>query len=375
LKKKILIIGTGFSGSIIAHELSTKIPHPPDITLIEQRTHIGGNCYTKRDLSTGVMVHEYGPHIFHTSNLFIWNYINSFVPFRPFINRVKSVYKGNIYSLPINLHTINQFFGKILNPNSAKSFIHSLSDKSIIDPLNFEEQALKYIGKELYQAFFLGYTKKQWGTDPKNLPASILKRLPIRFSYDDNYYNDTYQGIPENGYTEIFEKMLDHKNISVICNQKFIMDKSLERDFDHIFYTGPIDEFFNYKFGRLSYRTVTFERYIENGDFQGNAVINYGDEEIPYTRIHEHKHFSYWENHDKTIYFKEFSKETDINDIPFYPKRLENDLKLLDEYNRLTAQESNVTFLGRLATYKYMDMHHIIEESLSISQKFLNFFK
>lgn len=364
----ILIVGAGFSGAVIAEQLSKRSGF--EITVIDERSHVGGNCYTERDKETGVMIHKYGPHIFNTDNVDVWNYINNFCEMVPFINRVKTVYKNKVYSMPINLHTINQFFDKNFNPNEAQLFISTLGDKTIIEPKNFEEQALKFLGKYLYNAFFYGYTKKQWGCEPMELPASILKRLPIRFNYNDNYYVNPFQGIPKDGYTAIFEKMLNHPNIQIKLNTKF--DENINLDnFNHIFYSGPIDAFFKYKFGRLAYRTVFFEREESIGDYQGNAVINYADLNIPYTRIHEHKHFTPWEKHEKTVYFKEFSKETTENDIPFYPKRLESDLQKLDLYQEEAKKLTNYTFIGRLATYKYMDMHHIIKEALDVCDDFL----
>ncbi len=368
-KTKILIVGAGFSGAVVAEQLAKT--NQFEIHVFDERNHIAGNCYTERDKETNIMVHKYGPHIFHTSNREVWEYVNSFIKFQPFVNRVKAVYRGEVYSLPINLHTINQFFRKSMSPNEARAFIESQGEKSIGEPQNFEEQALKFVGKNLYKAFFYGYTKKQWGTEPKNLPASILKRLPIRFNYDDNYYNDLYQGIPEEGYTEIIRKMLEHPNISVILNSKFTLNPKDLDTYSHIFYTGPIDEFFNYKYGRLSYRTVYFKRYVSDGDFQGNAVINYTEENIPFTRIHEHKHFTPWETHNKTVYFEEYSKETEPNDIPYYPKRLETDLQILEKYQKEVNSLQKITFLGRLATYRYLDMHHVIEEALNIAKKFL----
>jgi UDP-galactopyranose mutase len=370
--KKILIVGSGFSGAVLAHEFSTRLYPTPEILVLDERSHIGGNCHTERDPSTGIMVHVYGPHIFHTSNEKVWNYVNSFCKFKPFVNRVKAKFNGSIYSLPINLHTINQFFNKCYSPNEAKEWILSLGDSSIVDPISFEEQALKFIGRDLYNAFFYGYTKKQWGCEPSQLPASILKRLPIRFNYDDNYYNDNFQGIPEEGYSSIIYKMLHHSNIQISLNTKFSVMDEKWKGYDYVFYTGPIDEYFNFSEGRLGYRTVTFEKEEAVGDFQGNPVINYCDENIPYTRIHEHKHFSYWENFEKTIYFKEYSKETEIGDIPYYPKRLNRDLVIYERYKEKLDKLKNVKFLGRLATYRYLDMHHIIEEALDISDQFIS---
>ena len=365
---KFLIIGAGFSGAVMAERLVNHLDCK--IEIIDERDHIGGNCHTKRDESTGVMVHTYGPHIFNTDNLEVWEYIQRFGKFEPFINRVKAVYKGQVYSMPINLHTINQFFGKTLSPRDAREFVAKLSDDTISEPANFEEQALKFIGKDLYKAFFYGYTKKQWGCEPSELPAAILKRLPVRFNYNDNYYSNPIQGIPTEGYTKLFERMLDHPNISVKLNTRFTDDFNTH-GFDHIFYSGPIDAFFKYKHGRLSYRTVFFEKHETDGDFQGNPVINYTEESVPYTRVHEHKHFTPWEEHERTVYFKEFSKETTEGDIPYYPKRLSADMEKLKLYESEVAGLAGYTFLGRLATYRYMDMHHVIGEALTKSKAFL----
>jgi UDP-galactopyranose mutase len=369
MQKKYLIVGAGFSGAVLANQLAGQLDCIIDIW--DERSHVAGNCFTKRDTDTNVMVHEYGPHIFNTDKKEIWDFVNSFIEFKPFINRVKANYKDNIYSLPVNLHTINQFFNKTFGPGEAKDFISSQADKSIEEPKSFEEQALKFIGHDLYHAFFYGYTKKQWGCEPSELPASILKRLPVRFNYNDNYYNNIYQGIPVNGYTELVEKLLDSSKIKVSLNKKFQYSNELLAQYDHIFFTGPIDAFYGYKFGRLGYRTVTFEKYTADGDHQGNAVINYCDETVPYTRVHEHKHFAPWEHHEKTVYFKEFSKETTENDIPYYPKRLEADKNILQAYFTEALQTSNISFLGRLATYRYMDMHHVIGEALQFSASFL----
>lgn len=369
MQHTFLIVGAGFSGAVLANQLAKELDCTIDVW--DERSHVAGNCHTKRDVATNVMVHEYGPHIFNTDKKEIWDFVNSFVEFIPFINRVKANYKGNIYSLPVNLHTINQFFNKTFGPEEAKVFIESLGDKSITDSQSFEEQALKFLGKDLYHAFFYGYTKKQWGCEPSELPASILKRLPVRFNYNDNYYNNIYQGIPVNGYTELVEKLLDSPKINITLNKKFTYSKELHSTYTHTFYTGPIDAFFDHKFGRLGYRTVTFEKHTADGDYQGNAVINYCDETVPYTRVHEHKHFAPWEEHEKTVYFKEFSKETTADDIPYYPKRLEKDKEMLDAYRTEAMQSLNLSFLGRLATYRYMDMHHVIGEALNFSKSFI----
>ena len=365
---KFLIIGAGFSGAVLANRLIDQLNCTIDI--FDERDHIGGNCYTKRDDETGIMVHQYGPHIFNTDKKEIWDFVNSFVEFRSYVHRVKAVSGGAVYSMPVNLHTINQFFHKSFTPPEAKVFLETLADKSIIDPVNFEEQALRFIGRELYEAFFYGYTKKQWGCEPKELPASVLKRIPIRFNYDDNYHNNSYTGIPINGYTELFEKLIDNPRIQLFLNRKFKSSDSYP-GYDHVFYTGPIDAYFNFKYGRLGYRTVTFEKHVTSGDFQGITQMNYCDTTVPHTRISEHKHFNSWEEHEKTVYFKEFSKETGDSDIPYYPKCLEADKKIFLQYRQLAESMLNVSFLGRLATYRYMDMHHVIGEAMEYAKAFI----
>jgi UDP-galactopyranose mutase len=364
---RFLIIGSGFSGCVLANRLVAQLDC--QITIWDERDHIGGNSHTTRDEQTGVMVHQYGPHIFNTDKKEIWDYVNGFVPFRPYVHRVKANRKGKIYPLPVNLQTINQYFDRSFNPAEARAFLATQADTSITDPQNFEEQALHFIGRDLYEAFFYGYTKKQWGCSPTELPASILKRIPVRFNYDDNYHTHTYTGIPEEGYTAVMEKMIAHPAIRVELNTKFIPGEAPE-GFDHIFYTGPIDAYFHHVHGRLGYRTVTFEKFYADGDYQGLSQMNYCDEEVPYTRITEHKHFAAWEQHDKTVCFKEFSKETTPDDIPYYPKRLDADKALLLQYRADAEQLTGVSFLGRLATYRYMDMHHVIGEALDFAQRY-----
>jgi UDP-galactopyranose mutase len=368
LAYKFLIIGAGLSGTVVANRLVQKLDC--EIEIWDERSHIGGNCYTSRDAKTGVMVHEYGPHIFNTDNKEIWDFVNSFMEFKPYVHRVKAMSNGKVYSFPVNLHTINQLFQKSFNPAEAKEFLESLGDKSITTPQNFEEQALRLIGRELYEAFFHGYTKKQWGCEPTALPASILKRIPVRFNYDDNYHNNIYTGIPVDGYTALIERFITSDRISVKLNQKFSPQMDLS-GYDHVFYTGPIDAWFKYKYGRLGYRTVKFETIYAKADYQGVAQMNYCDANIPYTRITEHKHFAYWEKHENTICFKEFSVETGENDLPYYPKRLSADKTLLLQYREEAALLKKVSFLGRLATYRYMDMHHVIGEALQYSNHFL----
>jgi UDP-galactopyranose mutase len=363
-----LVVGAGFSGAVLAREIAEQLNRR--IVVVDERTHVAGNCHTERDATTGVMVHRYGPHIFNTDHTEVWDYVNRYDTFYPFINRVKAVNARGVFSLPINLLTINQFFGKAFDPAEARAFLTELGDSTIEEPANFEEQALKFVGRELYEAFFKGYTEKQWGCDPRELPASVLKRLPIRFNYDDSYYQRRHQGIPMNGYTHIVERILDHPLIEVRLGTRFT--RAMAKDYAHTFYTGPLDAFFDHSEGRLSYRTVTFERIDAEGDYQGNAVINYTDKSVPYTRVHEHKHFAPWEEHEKTVAFREWSKETTPDDIPYYPKRLASDLELLERYKALAEREHQCSFLGRLATYRYLDMDAVILEALEMARNFIS---
>ena len=361
----IAIVGAGFSGAVIAYHLA-RTGHR--LTVFESRSHIAGNCHTERDRSTGVMVHKYGPHIFHTDNDRVWSFINQFTEFMPYVNRVKAISGNRVYSLPINLLTINQFFGKTFSPKKAQAFIESLADTTIEAPRSFEEQALRFVGKELYEAFFKGYTLKQWGIHPSELPASILKRLPLRFNYDDNYFNHRYQGMPKQGYTAIVEKLLDHDRIDVHLNTAF--DRKIKADFDHVFYSGPLDHWFNHSAGYLGYRTLDFEPIYDKGDYQGCAVMNYCDQSVPFTRISEHKHFSPWESFDQTICFKEYSRFCEPGDIPYYPIRLVNEKAMLAHYVELARAEKGVTFIGRLGTYRYLDMDVTIKEALETTDLF-----
>lgn len=364
MKLHIGIAGAGFAGAVLARELVESGRYR--VTVFDERPHVAGNCHTERDEETGVMVHAYGPHIFNTSREDVWDYVNRWGRFEPYVNRVKAVTEKGVFSLPINLLTINQFFDKRLTPAEARDFVGSLGDTSIKEPKSFEDQALKFLGKDFYKNFFYGYTKKQWGVEPSKLPASILKRLPVRFNYDDNYYNQKYQGIPISGYTEIVKRILDHQDIELRIGQR--LDPERKKEFDHVFWSGPMDGYFKFKHGRLGYRTLKFERFIENGDYQGNAVINYCEEKVPFTRIAEHKHFTPWEEHEKTVCFKEYSKLCEENDTPYYPLRLNDDKDLLEKYVKLVEGEENITFIGRLGTYRYLDMHVVIGESLDLAK-------
>ncbi|MGY2575676.1 UDP-galactopyranose mutase [Vibrio sp. C8] len=366
---KFLFVGAGFSCAVIARKFA-EAGHQVDI--IDSRDHIAGNCYTERDIDTGIMVHTYGPHIFHTDDQEVWDYVNQWDTFIPYVNRVKTTSRGQVFSLPVNLHTINQMFNKTFNPLQAQNFVQSLSDTSIEKPKNFEEQALKFLGKELYQAFFEGYTRKQWGCSPTQLPASILKRLPIRFNYDDNYFSHKFQGMPGNGYTYIVSQILNHKNIKIQLNKAFSSD--MESKYEHIYYSGPIDHYFNYRFGRLNYRTLDFHKETHQGDYQGCAVMNYGDEDVPYTRITEHKYFAPWEKHDDSVIYKEYSRTCEENDIPYYPVRFSGgeEIGKLQQYINLAEAQSKVTFIGRLGTFRYLDMDVTIREALDCADQSLS---
>ena len=360
--KSFLMIGAGFSCAVISRELA-EAGHK--VTVIDQRSHVAGNCHSERDPESGIMVHKYGPHIFHTDHQRTWDYVNRFAEMMPYVNRVKAESNGRVYSLPINLHTINQFFGENLTPDRAKEFIESKADLSITEPQTFEDQALRFIGEELYCAFFADYTRKQWGVEPSELPASILKRLPVRFNYDDNYFSHRYQGMPKDGYTEMVAAILDHPLITVHLETPYRTE--MKDQHDHVFWSGPLDAWFDFEFGRLGYRTLDFEEKRGSGDMQGNAVINFCDSTKPYTRISEHKHFAPWESHEKSICFQEYSRSCGEEDIPYYPIRLVKDKKLLQKYVTCAQKEEKVTFVGRLGTYRYLDMDVTIREALEAS--------
>lgn len=363
----IAIAGAGFAGAVLAHELAQTGRFQIDV--FDERDHVAGNCHTARDPATGIMLHQYGPHIFQTNREDVWRYVNRFAAFGPFTNRVKAVTARGVFSLPINLLTINQFFGTSMSPREAEAFVGRLGDPAIGEPANLEEQALKFLGRELYENFFRGYTLKQWGVHPRSLPASILKRLPVRFNYDDNYYDARFQGIPLAGYTAIVEKLLDHPRIAVHLGQRIV--KADVAGYAHTFFSGPLDAWFGFDLGRLQYRTLRFERFEADGDWQGNPVINYCDERVPYTRIAEHKHFTPWETHERTVCYREFSAPAGAGDTPYYPLRLTDDKTLLARYVRLATAERGVTFIGRLGTYRYLDMHVVIGESIDLARRCL----
>lgn len=367
--QNILVVGSGFSGAIIAREIAE---FGMNVDVIDVRDHIAGNCFTEVDSQTGIMVHRYGPHIFHTDNELAWSYVNRFCDMMPFVARVKATARNTVFSLPINLHTINQFYGKTFSPFEAERFIESIAERkdSIV---SFEDQALAFVGPDLYEAFFKGYPLKQWGLHPRDLPASVLKRLPVRFSYDDNYFNHKYQGIPKEGYTEIVRQILDHERINVELSRPFNHDD--RKRYDHVFFSGALDSWFDFRAGRLGYRTLRFEKSYHTGDFQGCAVMSYPDEAVPYTRVTEHKHFTPWVDFHESVVFHEYSSAAGMADEPYYPIRLAAEHRMLDEYIALAGEEKGVTFVGRLGTYRYLDMDVTIAEALAASRQFIDCIK
>ena len=365
--KNILIVGAGFSGAVIARQLAEQGHR---IRIIDQRDHIGGNSYDARDPQTDVMVHVYGPHIFHTDNETVWNYVTQHAEMMPYVNRVKATVNGQVFSLPINLHTINQFFAKTCSPDEARALIAEKGDSTIQEPKTFEEQALLFIGKELYEACFKGDTIKQWGMEPSQLPASILKRLPGSFNYYDNYFKHRFLVMTNLGYTKMIESIANHENITIELQQSFNAEE--REKYDHVFYSGPLDAFYSYQYGRLGYRTLDFEKFTLQGDYQGCAVMNYCSLDVPYTRITEHKYFSPWETHEGSVCYKEYSRECGEKDIPYYPIRQMGEMALLDKYLSLAESEKNITFVGRLGTYRYLDMDVTIAEALNTAEKYLS---
>ena len=350
---KVLCIGAGFTCAVIARELAEA---GFLVDVVESRNHVGGNCHTERDPRTGIMVHVHGPHIFHTDNDQVWNYVSRFGDFNPYICQVKATTGGRVFSLPINLLTINQFFGKIFNPAEAEAFINGRADNEITEVRSFQDQALRFLGSELYEAFFKGYPIKQWGIHPSELPASVLKRLPVRFNYDDNYFNHRHQGIPADGYTRLIERILDHPRVHVSLGRKMTSQECSE--YDHTFTSGPLDAWFNFELGQLGYRTLDFQASWHEGD--------------PFTRITEHKHFTPREKFSETIVFHEYSRFATKEDTPYYPIRLVNETKMLSQYVGLANTQSNISFVGRLGSYKYMDMDVTIAEALVAASEFLD---
>jgi UDP-galactopyranose mutase len=353
-----IIVGSGFFGSICAYELTKK---GYKCLVLEKRNHIGGNCYTSnRD---NIHIHDYGPHIFHTSNEEVWNWINQFVSFNNFTLRPVANYKGEIYSLPFNMWTFSKLWN-VTHPDQAKKIIEQQS-KEIGEPTNLEEQAIKLVGKDVYEKLIKGYTTKQWKKDPKELPKEIIKRLPVRFNYDNNYFNDKYQGIPIGGYTQIFEKLLD--GIEVKLETDYLIDKEYwNTQCKKIIYTGPIDAYFDYQFGELEYKTTVFKHYKTGcSNYQGTAMMNFTSQDILYTRIIEHKHFDYIESDYSWITYEYPAEYKATQTEPYYPVNDNINNEKYSQYKNLASQEQNIIFGGRLAEYKYYDMHQVIESALN----------
>lgn len=364
---RVAVIGAGFSGAVVAQELA-RAGH--DVDVFEARGHVAGNCHTYKDTTTGVLVQKYGAHIFHTNNDRVWEYVRRFGEFTPYIHRVKANVGGRVFSLPINLHTINQFYCSDFSPIQAKLFIETRRSH-IESPKNFEEQALSMIGGELYDAFLKGYTEKQWGRPATDIPAAILKRLPLRFDYNDNYFFHPHQGLPRNGYTEIVQGMLDHPRIHVELYES--VKREVADKYDHTFYSGPLDGWFDYSLGgRLPYRTIDLLREDGVEDIQGCPVMNYCDRSVPYTRRLEYSHFAPWRSYKGSVAFREYSRECGEHDEPYYPVHLTMDnTTTLRAYQNAAAGLKNVTFIGRLGTFRYLDMDVTIGEALVAADKFL----
>lgn len=359
MKYDYLIVGAGLYGAVFAHEMKKR---GKLCLVIEKRAHIAGNIYT-RDVE-GIQVHEYGAHIFHTSNKQVWDYVNQFAEFNQYINSPVAVYKDELYNLPFNMNTFSKMWN-IRTPQEAQEKISDqIKELNIVNPQNLEEQALSLVGQDVYEKLVKGYTEKQWGRDCKELPAFIIKRLPLRFTYDNNYFNDRYQGIPIGGYTAMVEKMLE--GIEVRLNTDYFAEKEMyDQMADTIVYTGQIDRYFKYSLGVLEYRMVRFEHeLLDCENYQGNAVVNYTEREIPYTRIIEHKHFEFGKQ-PKTVISKEYPSEWSVGEEPYYPVNNEKNNELYLEYAQIARKEKKVIFGGRLGEYKYYDMDKVIESALN----------
>ncbi len=363
MKYDYLIVGAGLFGSVFAYEMKKK---GKSCLVIEKRNHIAGNIYTQKQ--EDIWVHKYGAHIFHTSDKSTWDYVNRFVDFNQYINSPVAVYKGKIYNMPFNMNTFSKMWG-IITPAQAKEIIEKqIEQAGIKEPANLEEQAVSLVGTDVYEKLVKGYTEKQWGRDCRDLPAFIIKRLPLRFTYDNNYFNDRYQGIPIGGYTQIVEKLLSGIEVRCSVEYKEFMAKT-EDSFEKIVYTGMIDEFFDYKLGALEYRSLRFEEETlpEVDNYQGNAVVNYTEREVPYTRIIEHKHFEFG-TQPSTVITREYPAAWNKGDEPYYPVNDEKNSALYEKYSELAAKERNVLFGGRLGQYKYYDMDKVIREALLMAE-------
>ena len=369
----IVIVGSGLFGLTIAERCANELGLK--VLVIDKRDHIGGNAYSEPDPRTGIEVHRYGAHLFHTSNERVWEYVNRFTSFTPYVHHVYTTHDGVVYPMPINLGTINQFFSAAYSPDEARALVaEQAGELAGKDPENLNDKGISLIGRPLYEAFIKDYTGKQWQTDPKDLPASIISRLPVRYTYDNRYFNDTHEGLPTNGYTAWLEKMVDHPGIEVALGVDFFdesqpYNKTALRGRVPIVYTGPLDRYFDYSAGALSWRTIDLAtEYPDTGDFQGTSVMNYPDADREYTRIIEPRHFHPERDYpaDKTVIMKEYSRFAEEGDEPYYPVNTPEDREKLLAYRELAAGEQGVVFGGRLGTYKYLDMHMAIGSALSV---------
>lgn len=370
----LLVVGSGFFGLTIAERVASQLQKR--VTVIERRDHLGGNAYSERDAETGIEVHKYGAHLFHTSNEAIWQYVNQFTSFTDYQHRVYSNYRGEVYPLPINLGTINQFFRASYSPGEARQLIANQAAEFERDKAqNLEERGISLIGRPLYEAFIRDYTTKQWQTPTTDLPAEVISRLPVRYNYNNRYFSDRFEGLPVDGYSAWLERMADHPLIDVQLNTDFFdtdhaFNKNQVRGDVPVVYTGPLDRYFDYAAGELGWRTLDFEKEVHPvGDFQGTSVMNYADLDVPYTRIHEFRHFHPERTEypkDKTVIMREYSRIAEKDDEPYYPINTPTDREKLAKYRSLAAQESSVFFGGRLGTYQYLDMHMAIGSALSM---------
>jgi UDP-galactopyranose mutase len=368
----LVVVGSGFFGLTVAERVATQLDKR--VLVLERRDHLGGNAYSEAEPQTGIEVHRYGAHLFHTSNTRVWTYANQFTDFTNYQHRVFTIYRGQVYPMPVNLAAISQFFGRYLTPTEARALIAEQA-REIADPkaaTSHEEKGISLIGRPLYDAFFRGYTAKQWQTDPRELPASIVTRLPVRFDFNNRYFNDKYEGLPVDGYTAWLERMADHPNIGVRLSTDFFdMRNEVPAGFP-VVYTGPLDRYFDYSEGWLGWRTLDFQsEVLPVGDFQGTSVMNYAEEEVSFTRIHEFRHFHPERNYptDKTVIVREYSRFASKEDEPYYPINTAEDRAKLERYRELARQEAverNVLFGGRLGTYQYLDMHMAIGSALSM---------
>lgn len=363
----LVVVGSGFFGLTVAERAVNELGL--SVRILERRPHLGGNAYSEADPETGIEVHKYGAHLFHTSNERVWEYVNRFTAFTGYQHRVWTKYQDKIYSMPINLGTICAYFGRGFSPAEARALVaEQATEFDSATAANLEEKAISLIGRPLYEAFIRGYTLKQWQTDPKELPAEVITRLPVRYTFDNRYFNDTYEGLPVDGYTAWLERMADHPKIEIELGTDFFDHKDSLVGQVPVVYTGPVDRYFDYTEGRLGWRTLDFEREVlATGDYQGTSVMNYADEDVAYTRIHEFRHFHPERDYpsDKTVVMREFSRFAEVDDEPYYPINTADDRARLLAYRDLAAAEPGVLFGGRLGTYKYLDMHMAIGSALS----------